>query len=96
MGWYQDGTLLEYPVMPMNYFLPEAEALLEEYRQCLLKGESPDFPEEAVAQIIDNTWVDSARSLIAGWIGHVYQTTHMDRTRQFMDGVDPGNPLGIE
>lgn len=95
VGWYQDGTVSEFPIMPINYFAAEAEVLLEEHKQRILNGESSEFPEEELAQIIDNTWVDSARSLIAGWIGHVYQTTNVDRKKQFMEGVDPDNPLGV-
>jgi len=45
--------------------------------------------------LIENTWADSARSLISSWIGHVYQVTNIDRTKQFMDGIDPHNPLGV-
>lgn len=43
----------------------------------------------------ENTWTDSGRSIIASWIGLVYQITNADRKKQFMDGVDPNNPLGI-
>jgi homoserine O-succinyltransferase len=28
-------------------------------------------------------------------MGLVYQTTHRDRRRQYMDGVDPDDPLGL-
>ncbi len=44
---------------------------------------------------IENTWTDSARSTLASWIGLVYQITNADRSKQFMDGVNPDNPLGI-
>ena len=43
----------------------------------------------------ENTWRDSARTLIGNWIGLAYQVTNMDRTKQFMDGVDPKNPLKL-
>ncbi len=43
---------------------------------------------------IENTWTDSARSTLASWIGLVYQITNADRKKQFMDGIDPDNPLG--
>ncbi len=44
---------------------------------------------------IENTWTDSARSILASWIGLVYQITNADRKKQFMDNVDPDNPLNI-
>lgn len=94
VGWFQDGTVKEYPTMPINYFSPEAEVLLENHKQAILNNEPSTFPEEELSQVLDNTWVDSARSFIAGWIGHVYQVTNVDRKKQFMDGIDLNNPLG--
>lgn len=59
-------------------------------------NERPDAPSKPQNYIKnENTWTDSARSLLASWIGLVYQTTNADRKLQFMDGVDPDNPLGI-
>ncbi len=95
VGWYQDGTIKEYPVYPAHYFGENAQKLLEEMKEKILAGEKVDFPEKEITTLIENTWADSARSLLASWIGHVYQTTNIDRQKQFMDEIDPNNPLGI-
>jgi len=95
VGWYQDGTVSEYPAPPLNYFGPKSLALLEDMKAKIMAGEKAEFPEEELTGLIENTWADSARSMISSWIGHVYQVTNVDRTKQFMDGVDPNNPLGI-
>ncbi len=59
-------------------------------------GERPDIPEKPTNYIEgENTWTDSARAVLASWIGLVYQTTNADRKLQFMEGIDPDNPLGI-
>lgn len=94
VNWYRDGTVKDYPVVPENYFGPQSQNILDQLKENLLKGEQLDFPEAEIEALIENTWADSARSFIAGWIGHVYQVTNVDRTKQFMDGVDPNNPLG--
>ena len=93
--WYQDGVVKEYPDYPVHYFTAEIEKELLEMKKHILGGKKIDFPEDEIAPTIDNTWADSARSMLSSWIGHVYQTTHVDRKKQFMDGVNPNNPLGI-
>jgi len=95
VSWYQNGQTDEYPPLPENYFGPKAQKILEDVKAQILNGENPDFPESDIEPLLENTWADSARSFIASWMGHVYQTTHVDRTKQFMDGIDKDNPLGI-
>lgn len=93
VGWYQEGMVEEYSPFPTNYFGPKAQAILNEIKERILKGEKVEFPEKEIEKLLENTWADSARSMISSWIGHVYQTTNMNRQKQFMDGVDPNNPL---
>lgn len=95
VGWYQDGTVKEYPEPPAYYFGQKSQELLTAMKEKILAGEETEFPEEELTALIENTWADSARSVISSWIGHVYQATNVERTKQFMDGVDPNNPLGI-
>lgn len=95
VGWYQAGQMDYYPPFPAHYFGPKAQALLENIKTRILDGEKVDFPENEIEELLENTWADSARSFLASWIGHVYQVTNMDRTKQFMDGINPNNPLGI-
>jgi homoserine O-succinyltransferase len=77
---------------PLHYFSSEAMEIIERWK------DNPDphqFPEMEITPFIENTWHDSARAIIGNWIGKVYQTTNMDRRKQYMDGIDPENPLGI-
>jgi homoserine O-succinyltransferase len=94
---FMNGERPDYPPLPDNYFNDEAESVAIEFKkQALLgKNNAADFPEEEISNILDNTWVDSARSVMGKWIGLVYQVTHVDRQKQFMDGIDPENPLGL-
>lgn len=94
VGWYQDGKTEEYPPFPAHYFSPEAQEILEDIKTKILAGKKVKFPEIEIEALLENTWADSARSMLSSWIGHVYQVTNVDRQKQFMDGVDPDNPLG--
>lgn len=82
---------LNQPDIPKHYFSSEALDIIETH----LKNPADIFPEEQITPLIENTWKDSARAIIGNWIGQVYQTTHVDRTKHFMDGVDPNNPLAL-
>lgn len=41
----------------------------------------------------ENNWRDSAQVMMARWIGLVYRITNIDITKQYMDGIDPSDPL---
>jgi homoserine O-succinyltransferase len=88
---YKSGALKDMPPLPKHYFTSEAMEILEAY----IQNPQDEFPEEAIAPHIENTWRDSARAIIGNWVGLVYQITHVERTKQFMDGIDPNNPLGL-
>jgi len=95
------GKRPDYPPFPDNYFKPREQAILNEYRQRLVKARAaghaaPEFPEQLVAARIDNTWHDAAEGIVGNWIGLVYQLTHEQRNLPFMDGVDAQNPLGLD
>lgn len=97
---YADGIRPDYPPFVENYFTPQSEAILDEYRERLdaakTKGEPiPEMPEDLVAAQLDNTWHDSAEAVINNWIGMVYQLTHHDRRRPFKAGINPDDPLGL-
>lgn len=89
------GKLPQRPPFPENYFDGFSRALLDEYQARLAAGEKPEFPEAMLLPHLDNTWHDTAEAVVGNWIGCVYQVTHSDRKRPFMDGIDPENPLGI-
>lgn len=93
--WYQQGIVETYPDYPAHYFNPDIEKKLDALKADILAGKDVQFPEKEIEPTVDNTWADSARSLISGWIGNVYQITNVDRKKQFMDGINPDNPLEI-
>ncbi len=88
------------PPFPDNYLGIREQALLEEYRERLERARDrglplPDFPEPLIVPHLDNTWHDSAEAVVGNWMGLVYQLTHRDRHRPFMEGIDPGDPLNL-
>ena len=97
---YAAGDLQQYPPFVDNYFTAQDKAILREYRMMIdaavdAGGPIPDFPDELLIEGLDNTWRDTAHAVVGNWVGLVYQLTHRDRCKPFMDGVDPGDPLGL-
>ncbi len=95
---YLDGELADPPPFPKHY-LPEqarvaAERFLEKAESARRNGQPlPEFIDDEVAPLLDNTWGDTGRAIISNWLGLVYQLTNLDRRLQYMEGVDPGDPL---
>lgn len=87
----------DYPPFPEHYFNDiRAMELAAAFKNDVLDGKTDrPFPEEELTKLLENTWADSARSAISAWVGIIYQITHVDRNKPFMDGIDPNNPLGI-
>ncbi|MGH1397882.1 MAG: homoserine O-succinyltransferase MetA [Alphaproteobacteria bacterium] len=73
------------PPYPENYYTPELITELEN-----------GLNETNIEDRLENTWRDSARTVVGNWIGQVYQVTNVNRTKQFMDGIDPNDPLGLK
>jgi homoserine O-succinyltransferase len=97
---YAHGELQDAPPFPANYLGKQAQAILNEYRDQLLRAVDhqqpiPKFPEERIVRYVDNTWHDTAESVVGNWMGCIYQLTSNDRRKPFMDGLDPDDPLGI-
>ncbi len=95
---FHKGEREDYPPFPDNYFTLTAQAVLNEYRLRVdesLKNNSdlPRFPEKLLIPLIDNTWRDTARTVVENWVGMVYQTTSVERSKPFMDDVDRNDPL---
>ena len=98
---YAVGELQKYPPFVDNYFTEQDKAILREYRvrvdeAVAEQGRMPDFPDELLIKRLDNTWRDTAHAVVSNWVGLVYQLTHRDRCKPFMDGVDPEDPLGLK
>lgn len=92
---FVQGEREDFPLVPKNYFNEEGLAIIEAYKSSILNGSAVDFPEEDLETTLDNTWGDSARALVSTWMGLVYQITDHDRSKPFMDGINPDDPLGL-
>ena len=90
------GDLESPPPFPENYLSPEAQDLCNEF-VATAGGSTTEqaFPEEDLKKLIDNTWGDTAKSILNNWLGLVYRLTNLERQRQFMPGVDPDDPLNL-
>lgn len=85
LALFEAGALEDKPPYPQHYYNDDLIALME-------RGES----DKGFDNLLENTWRDSARTVIGNWVGQVYQTTNVDRSKQFMDGIDPNDPLGLK
>lgn len=100
VGRYLNGLTDVYPPEPHNYFDSWSVVLLKEYRKCIEHAlvsntRPPAFPEHLLTPRLQNTWHDSGEALIGNWLGLVYQLTHNDRKRPFMDGISRDDPLAM-
>ncbi|MBR1375179.1 MAG: homoserine O-succinyltransferase [Cardiobacteriaceae bacterium] len=86
---YRDGKLAQKPPLPAHYFNTEAQKILDVW----LKNPQEDFPEQKLAEKVDITWRDTAKAIFANWLGLIYELTHFERQKQYMDGINPENPL---
>jgi len=94
------GEIDDPPPYPRHYFPPAVEKLAADYLERAVAardaGESiPKMPEAEIEAHLDNTWGDTAKAIVNNWLGLVYKLTDIDRTKVFMKGVDPEDPLGI-
>ncbi len=98
---YLAGELPAPPPLPDHYFCSEARVIVDDYvsqcqAACQQGHEIPGGLEPLLDALLDNTWGDTAKAIFNNWLGLVYQVTNLDRTRQFMPGVDPQDPLGLQ
>jgi homoserine O-succinyltransferase len=97
---YLAGELPEPPPFPEHYFSEHAAAVARRHLERIGGGADADEElltrlEQELKPLIDNTWGDTAKAVIANWLGLVYQLTNLDRTKLFMEGVDPDDPLAM-
>lgn len=95
---YSDGELDELPAYPDNYLVPSAARIARQHLDQVHRARqtgapAPDFPEDAMAGWLDNTWRDTGKAIFNNWLGMVYRLTNMQRGVPFMDHVDPDDPL---
>jgi homoserine O-succinyltransferase len=98
---FLEGELNTPPPFPENYFSADARAIagrfFEQTRHARLNNEPlPEFPEEEIETMLDNTWGDTAKALVNNWLGLVYKVTNLERKKLFMKDVDPDDPLGLK
>lgn len=89
------GKLPAPTPFPAHYFNRFSRSILEEFGVRLKAGGQPEFPEKLLVDHLDNTWHDTAEGVVGNWIGCVYQVTHSERRKPFMQGVNPDDPLGL-
>jgi homoserine O-succinyltransferase len=97
---YLNGELRQAPPYPEHYFTPAAAVVAGRYvseaERALREDRAlPDYLEREIEPQLENTWGDTAKAIVANWLGLVYQLTNLDRSRQYMEGVDPHDPLNI-
>ena len=97
---YTIGKSENYPPFPDNYFGEFVTAILNEYQvrvdlSIQNKTDLPEFPETLILNRLNNTWHDTACAVVGRWMGLIYQITHKDRDKPFMDGIDINNPLNL-
>ena len=97
---YIDDVRDKEPRFPEHYFSTEAgniaSLFLEQAMSAKASGTAPpDFPDAALEQLVDNTWGDTGKAIYNNWLGLVYQLTNLDRHKQFMEEVDPDDPLKL-
>jgi homoserine O-succinyltransferase/O-acetyltransferase len=98
---YQEGINATYPPYPDTCFPQGAIDILEEFqgraKNARERGaEQPVYPDETVEPELENSWTDTGKALFNNWLGQVYQLTSRDRLVQYMDHVDPDDPLDMK
>ena len=98
---FLDGELATAPRYPKNYFCQEAREISKRFIEQAVyhqdRGEPlPEFPEDDLVSLVDNTWGDTGKAIVNNWLGLVYQVTNLDRHKRFMEGVDPDDPLRLK
>lgn len=81
-----NGERSDYPPVPENYFDAEAMAIAAHHRKAVVAAikrgrTAPAFPEAQMEPLMDNTWRDTAKSIVNNWLGLVYEKTDFERVR---------------
>lgn len=97
---YISGDRPDFPPTPENYFSTEVMHILDKYGRSIMRAlrenqPVPEFPEEAISPLLDNTWGDTGKAIFNNWLGLVYKLTNLDRKRPFCDNIDPLDPLNL-
>lgn len=92
---YVNGERDDYPPLPANYLNEKGTAILQDFQSQLQaqRVSLSNFPDAAVQACLENTWRDTAKAIFSNWLSLVYRTTHVERKKRFMDGIDPNAPI---
>jgi len=98
---YLAGELDAPPPYPDHFFPAQAERITAQFLEQALKAraenrELPGLLEDELESLLDNTWGDTAKAVVNNWLGLVYKLTNLDRKLQFMEGIDPDDPLALK
>jgi len=98
---YIDDARDDVPPYPENYFSDEADEIASQFLVAASTAKEsgdviPPFPDSQLHACVDNTWGDTGKAIVNNWLGLVYQLTNLDRRKQFMQGVNPEDPLGLK
>lgn len=80
---FQTGARPDYPPVPEHYFCDDALEMVERHKQAVLDAllqdiEPPAFPEAHIEPLLDNTWRDTAKSIVNNWLGLAYEHTNFN------------------
>lgn len=89
------GKISKPMPFPVRYFDQFSRSVLEEFAAKFNTNNQTAFPENLLRDHLDNTWHDTAEGVVGNWIGCVYQVTHSARSKPFMQGINPDDPLGL-
>jgi len=94
------GELDALPPTPANYQTPQAERIVNDHVEAVLRARAtgapqPPFPEDAIVEHLDTTWADTGRAIFNNWLGLIYRLTDVQRGVPFMASIDPEDPLGL-
>ena len=97
---YLNGELDAPPPYPENYFSRQAKEIAQRFldEAILMKEQGadlPGFPETEILPHVDNTWGDTGKAIVNNWLGLVYRLSNLNHHKQFMEGVDPRDPLQL-
>lgn len=84
---FHAGERSDYPPNPDHYFCEDAITIAEHYRDSVIACKQqglpmPAFPEGHLEPLLDNTWRDTAKSIVNNWLGLVYEHTDFNNRGQ--------------
>ena len=95
---YRAGVLDDYPPYPDGYFTRGALAHLAAHKDVAIDARrcgkvGPELDEGPLIAELENSWTDTGKAIFNNWLGLVYQITNVDRSKQYMEGIDSMEPL---